>query len=945
MKFFCILFMVIQLFSYCWMVPAHANQVDNDQSRKTVRVAAYDADEIFILNDGNNQKGGYAFEYIETIARYSGWDLEYVEFPGFNACIEAVKNGDADLAYDVSYTEERAPYVAFPNDPMGTEKYYLYFLDQNKNIISGNLETIQHKKIGVSRGTKQIGLLKNWLEKNNVDAEIIEYANSAERRAALLSGEVELNLIANRYNKPHFVAFGSIGEDDFYLIVNKARPDILEDLNNAHRLMLSINPYFLTEISKRHFAYASIRKSLTNPELDWIKNHPVIRVGCLYDDAPFTYNDPNTNEVKGASVDTLKRIFSVLDINNIQLEFKVYYSQDDMLAALRNNQVDIISQYYFDYNRAAQDNVVITTNIYDAQIGIVRKAGTPYADAFERLAYLKKRNSSYAVNKFRNSTFIPCKSLLECMDEVNNGNATGVIDLSSTLAIYAQSYPDLEYTPMMETVPLCFATSKNNVELISMLDKGRGLINNGEIDAIMAGHQPMAPFSVHKFVSNNLLACALSTILIVSVILFVLFMTITNRRLKAKNQLIDEQNTALKEYQVKLTQSLDAVQKADEAKTAFLFNMSHDIRTPMNAIIGFTNLLEKHIGDKALALSYVDKIQSSNKFLLSLINNVLEMARIESGKATVDEAYADLDHIVPEIVAVFEAQMKDKGLEFTYSYQVEHHEVMLDATKVREIFLNLISNALKYTPTGGNVHLEVTEISSAEPDIGMFRIVVADTGIGMSKEFLDTVFEAFTREKNTTQSGIIGTGLGMHIVKKLVDLLGGTINIESELGRGTRITLLMPIRIAPEQLQDAEAVQQLAIDTSKYKGMRILLAEDNELNAEIAQTILEEQGFKVEHAKNGVECVDMLSNSPPGYYDLILMDVQMPLMDGYKATAAIRSMKEVDCAHIPIIAMTANAFDEDKRAAIQAGMNAHVPKPFDVHQLFETIEMVMKHQD
>ncbi|SHI60265.1 amino acid-binding domain sensor hybrid histidine kinase [Anaerovibrio lipolyticus DSM 3074] len=939
-----LLLVAMQLLSY-WMMSAYANQGEDDNQRKTVRVAAYDADEIFVLNDGNNRKNGYAYEYIETIARYSGWDLEYKIYPGFTDCINAVKNGEADLAYDVSYTEERAKYLAFPNEAMGVENYYLYFLDHNKEIISGNLDTLQHKKIGVSKGTKQIGILREWLTKNNVDAEIVEYENSAARRAALWAGDVDLNLIANRYNKPHFIAFGSIGEDNFYLVVNKARPDILKELNDAHRLMMSINPYFITDISKRHFAYASIRKSLSTPELQWLSQHPVIHVGCLADDPPFIYRDPKTNELKGASIDTMNRIFKVLYIDDVQLEFSMFDSREDMLKALRNKEIDLI-QYFFDYDRAARDNVIISTDIYDAQLGLVRKAGTSYTDAFESLAYLEKFNvKNYTITNKNINNYIPCNTLLECMEAVHSGKATGAIGLGSTLAIYSQAYPDLEYTPMMETVPLCFATSKENVSLISMIDKGRGLINSGEIDAMIAAHQPMAPFSINKFISNNLVSCIFGLVVVISVIMIVLFMTITNRRLKAKNQLIDEQNTALKEYQGKLTQSLVDVKKADKAKTSFLFNMSHDIRTPMNAIIGFTTLLEKNIDNKELALSYIEKIQSSNKFLLSLINNVLEMARIESGKATVEESCVNLEKIVPEVCAVFEAQMKEKGLHFTYSLNVEHNHIMMDATKVREILLNLISNSLKYTPPGGSVSYDVTEEPCDTPGTTIFKVVVADTGIGMPKDFLDTIFDAFTREKNTTQSGIIGTGLGMHIVKKLVDLLGGNITVESEPGKGTRFTLLMPNKIAPEHLQHSLEEKKNDIDTSKFQGMRILLAEDNELNAEIAQTVLEAQGFKVEHAQNGVEAVDMLANSDPGYYNLVLMDVQMPQMDGYKATITIRGMQEPAHSSIPIIAMTANAFEEDKRAALLAGMNAHIPKPFDIHKLFSTIEMVMEHKD
>lgn len=940
----CLLVTAVQLFSY-WVMPASAEPDVTHYQHKHVKVAAYDADEIFTISKDNTRKSGYAYEYIETIARYAGWDVEYVVYPGFTACIEAVKNGEADLAFDISYTEERAQYMDFPNEPMGTENYYLYFLDHNKTIISGNLDTLQHKKIGVSRGTKQIGILREWLKKNLVDAEIVEYANANERKAALWRGEVDLNLIANRYNKEHFIAFGSIGEDNFYLTVNQARPDILQDVNDAHRLMMSINPYFMADISKRHFAYASIRKSLSSPELSWLARHPVIRVGCLGDNPPFIYQDPDTKEIKGATVDTLYRLMAVLYITEAKFEFKIYDSQEALLTALHNNEIDMIAQYFFNYEQAALDDVIITTDIYDAQMGIVRKIGTAYNDAFATLAYKKIRNDrNYAQAKYPNAQFVPCENLLECLEAVHDGRATGVIGLGTTVAIYAQAYPDLEYTPMLETSPLCFATSKDNIPLVTMIDKGRGLINNGEIDAIVAGHQPMTPFSIHRFISTHIVACILVLALIVSVILVVLFMTVTNRRLKDQNRLIDGQNAALKEYQEKLQKSLEDVQKADKAKTTFLFNMSHDIRTPMNAIIGFTSLLEKNIENKELARGYIDKIQSSNEFLLSLINNVLEMARIESGKATVDETYVDMGKLFPELVAVFETQMKEKGIDFSYSVNADHHHLMMDPTKVREIILNIISNALKYTPSGGSVAFHITELTSETPDYAKLKIVVQDTGIGMPKEFLDTIFEAFTRERNTTQSGIMGTGLGMHIVKRLVDLMGGQINIESELGKGTTISITISHRIAPEHLQHGEAEVPLEIDVSQFRNMRILLAEDNDLNAEIAQTLLEEHGLKVEHAHDGVECVDMLANSSPGYFDLILMDVQMPLMDGYRAAITIRGMKEPGHADIPIIAMTANAFDEDRRNAMWAGMNAHVPKPFSEDLFFETIARVMEHK-
>lgn len=386
---------------------------------------------------------------------------------------------------------------------------------------------------------------------------------------------------------------------------------------------------------------------------------------------------------------------------------------------------------------------------------------------------------------------------------------------------------------------------------------------------------------------------------------------------------------------------LEIANASNAAKSAFLFNMSHDIRTPMNAIIGFTELLDKHLDDKELARSYIKKIQTSNEFLLSLINNVLEMARIESGKTTLDETGWNAYKFNDTIYSLFDSQMKEKGIEFTRSVDVEHSEVICDATKLREIFLNILSNALKYTPTGGKVTMRLTEVPSDRAGYAMYQTEIEDTGIGMSEDFLPNMFDEFTRERSSTESRVNGTGLGMAIVKKLVEFLDGTIKVESQIGKGTKFTVTLPHRIAVSQDTNQSIEKSSDFNIEKFKGKRILLAEDNDLNAEIAVTILEEVGFKVEHAADGIICVDMLEKAEAGYYDLILMDIQMPNMDGYKATQTIRKFSDKQKADIAIIAMTANAFEEDKRNAYNSGMNGHIAKPFKVDELFEVLEKVL----
>ncbi|MDO4481998.1 MAG: PocR ligand-binding domain-containing protein [Bacillota bacterium] len=387
---------------------------------------------------------------------------------------------------------------------------------------------------------------------------------------------------------------------------------------------------------------------------------------------------------------------------------------------------------------------------------------------------------------------------------------------------------------------------------------------------------------------------------------------------------------------------LEIANASSAAKSAFLFNMSHDIRTPMNAIIGFTELLEKHLDDRELAQNYINKIQTSNDFLLSLINNVLEMASIESGKVNLDETYWDAHEFNDTLFSLFDSQMKEKGIEFTRENRIEHSNVFCDETKLREIFLNILSNAWKYTPPGGKVSMNLTEIPSDRPGYAIYRTVIEDTGIGMSEEFLPHLFEEFTRERSSTETRLNGTGLGMPIVKKLVDLMQGTIEVESKAGKGTKITVTLPHRIA--HTEDTLKVIEKAsgYDESFFKGKRILLAEDNELNAEIAVTILEESGFSVDHAEDGIICVDMMEKAEAGYYDLILMDIQMPNMDGYKAARTIRKLSDPKKANITIVAMTANAFEEDRKNAFAAGMNHHIAKPIKVDELMRALTDILK---
>ena len=394
-------------------------------------------------------------------------------------------------------------------------------------------------------------------------------------------------------------------------------------------------------------------------------------------------------------------------------------------------------------------------------------------------------------------------------------------------------------------------------------------------------------------------------------------------------------------HEKELEKAILEAKNANEAKTRFLFNMSHDIRTPMNAIIGFSELLEKHIDEKDKAIDYLGKIKSSSNFLLSLINYVLEMARIESGKLALKKEVGCVTELIESLTDVFEPGVKKKFITYSCEIDIQHKYVIGDETKVREIFINIIGNSVKYTPEGGKISVSVKEEPFEKENYIAYRIIVEDNGIGMSKEYLPHIFEEFSREHTSTESKVTGTGLGLPIVKSLIDMMGGTIEVESQLGCGTKMNVVLPFELASEKQILEEKQKEKEKISDSILGKRVLLAEDNELNAEIAMTVLKENGLKAERAANGKQCMEMLKKMPEDYYDMILMDIQMPEMDGYEATKRIRNLDDAR-ADIPIVAMTANAFEEDRQKALESGMNAHVSKPVDMNMLFKVMAQILK---
>ncbi|MBS5301240.1 MAG: response regulator [Clostridiaceae bacterium] len=532
-------------------------------------------------------------------------------------------------------------------------------------------------------------------------------------------------------------------------------------------------------------------------------------------------------------------------------------------------------------------------------------------------------------------------SLPDAADMLMNEKADCFL-MGTSKALKYDNRRDFKSIPLTKTMEACFAVRTGNGPLLSILNKTLKTMPSDMLTSTLAIYDSTADkVTFSDFIKDNLpVVFATSGLFTFSIIGVVLVLLRKARKAEASAKLAADDTQKLND---RLETALKKAEEASLAKTHFLNNMSHDIRTPMNVILGYAQLMEDELKEKELPKTkeHLEKLQQSGKLLLSIINNVLDMARIESGKMELDESYGRLEDLRQSVFAVFDAEAKKKKIAFQYTMKVEHEHVLTDVTKVKEIFVNILSNAMKYTPSGGSVTVSLEELPCDEPGYMIVRTRVSDTGIGMSQDYLTRIFEAFTREQNTTKSKIAGTGLGMSIVKKYVDLLGGTIQVESELGKGSTFTVTLKHKIADESYYGKGQIENPETGTEILKGRNILIAEDNDLNAEIAAAILERAGLKTERVENGVQCVNLITKMPAGTYDMILMDIQMPEMDGYEAARVIRQLPDRDKACIPIIAMTANAFEEDRKDAMAAGMNGHMAKPIQVDQLLSMLaEMI-----
>ena len=901
---------------------------------KVVRVGSFE-DTFNYCNEKGARKG-YGYELLETLSGYTGWQFEYVTCD-WSDCFEKLENGEIDIMGGISYTEDRAEEMLFSDEPMGEEKYYLYADLSRTDLSTSDYKTLNGKKIGVLMGAESEVMLTEWEEKHGLKTQHVNISNNEDVKQKLANHEIDcfVSLEESYWAELGISTITRVGKSSIYYVLNKDRSDLKEELDNAMRALDEEAPFYTADLCKKYFSL-DYKPILTGEEKAWLKEHGAIRMGFLTSDSGVSTYDPATGEITGTITDYIQ--FARDCLGNQELEFQLvgYDDKEAELNALKSGEIDMIFHFDQSPNLAEEYRLARTNTTWTANMMVVTNKQLFIENQVNRVAVPQNKISltRYIAFYYPQWEIVDCAAQEDAIKLVKDGQADCFITGINSEAKYSKNY-GFYSVPLPNPANSCFAVKSGNRSLLSILNKTIKAMPANMLTSSLAMHKSSArKVTLSEFIRDNFFMVLLVSSIFVAVIL----LTILKLLLKARKAEAAARKAAndTQELNAKLQIAAENAESANRAKSTFLFNMSHDIRTPMNAIIGYADLASRHLDDPAKLEKYMENIQVCGQNLLMLLNNVLDLARIENDKTEMEYSVSDVDKDFRNCIAMFRNQADSKGQTLTVTTQLPYPYIYADIPHLTEVCTNLVSNAVKYTGAGGTIRCGITQKPGEKEGWCDTVVTVADNGIGMSQEFQKHIFEPFERERTSTVSKVEGSGIGMGIVKKLVGLMGGTVEVESKIGVGSTFTVTIPCRIASED----EIQAKREINPSDQKclcGTRILLTEDNDLNAEIATELLQEEGCTVDRAKDGVECVDMLEKAANGTYQLILMDIQMPVMNGYDATKKIRRMDDPQKANIPIVAMTANAFSEDKQVALDAGMNDHIAKPINMSVLVPTL--------
>lgn len=901
------------------IMPAPAFAADSDQQVKTVRVGWLVNNEGFQEGMPGERLSGWGYEYLQTLSYYTkGWQYEYVSGT-FNELMDMLEAGEIDLMPNISYSAEREQKLLFSSNPEGTERYYIYAKPDRDDLAKGDPQALQGLTIGCNSGVMQTIVGQQWLADEGVTCTYKEIYTGSALFEALADGEVDAVIMNDTISSPDASPMFYVGSSDYYFAVPKSRPDLMSDINAAMTSISRVNPRYNDEVKSSYSAQNSGSSLLTGVERSWLKaNGNTITLGYLKNQLPYcTQNDDGEMEGSLASLAT-----TLHDKFGIKVKTVAFSSNKQMTKALSKGTIDVALPFFRDYWLAEQAGVIQSNPMGTVSLTAIHSSNNLNSD-LKNIAY-----TGYAiVNRFELESLFPDATISEypnadeALKALNEGKASCIIVPSTRLQTIrdAHDIEGFETQELTNTAELSCMIPRGKPELLGIINKG--IINAGE--SLSASSYSPISYSAQEsdtfqFVYRN--RTAIATVLIFALLASIVVLVWSLQRARQERQKADAANAA---------------------KTAFLTRMSHDIRTPLNGILGLIEIEELKEGDVQVARESRAKARVAANHLLSLINDILEMGKIEDRKLTLEHAPFNLKELCDNTLVLCKLRASDNGITMQdNSLPYATGPYMIGSpTHIRQIMINLLDNSIKYNKHGGSV----TFSSKTKPlDNGraLFCFSVSDTGIGMTPMFLKHIYEPFAQEGDDARSKFQGTGMGMPIVKSLVELMGGTIEISSEVGVGSTFNVQIPLDIDKNPQAREDASRQA--NSCSLAGMNVLLAEDNELNAEIAQALLESEGIVVTRAADGNETVDLYVGRPAGSFDAILMDIMMPGMDGYEATRAIRLSEKADAADIPIIALTANAFAEDAKAAHDAGMNAHLSKPIDFNKLKNMLARIKK---
>ena len=1065
-----IIFVLMTAVSICGKVCAE------DTDTPTVRIGYYE-NEVFQEGAAEGAvKTGYAYEYYRKLSEYTGWRYDYV-YGSFADLYQMLLDGEIDLLAGLAWTEERTSLIAYPEAAMGSEIYSLVKHSSDEDI-SLDPQTLSGKRIGVLDSV-MVKILNDYLENKKIKADVRIFPDYEGLFSAFEKKDIDVFLAEGdgAHDRADAEVINAVGSTDYYLCVSRDRADLLGELNEAQTQLFTEEPNYLNSLHMKYYPVSLFSRALSFSEKEWVAEHSTFRLGYLNDYLPYSDTDRQGN-ITGMIREIMPLLLERLNLNDLAIIYQGYDNYDRMIEALNGNEIDAAfpvggGLYYSEENGIYQSNAVVTSSdelVYKGELNDETASHFAVNENNRMQDYFIRTNFPDA-----EITYYP--SIEDCLAAIDSGKAgsTTLNGLRANNILKNSKYRRLSLIQLSQNDDRSFGVKIGNEGLLRLLNRGISIIGSDYIQNLAYRYaEHLYSVTILDFVREHMALFGSFTLAVALVIIYLL----DRDRRRTKKQIEEEErsrkeleakNRELEESREALAEALAAAEQANRAKTTFLNNMSHDIRTPMNAIVGFTALAASHIDNKEQVEDYLSKITVSSQHLLSLINDVLDMSKIESGKVRIEEAEAHLPDLIHDLRTIIQPNITAKQLELFIDTQDVHNEnIITDKLRLNQVLLNILSNAIKFTLPGGMISFRVIEKPSDTAGVANFEFRIKDNGIGMGEEFQKHIFEAFSREKTSTVSGIQGTGLGMAITKNIVDMMGGTIKVNSTEGKGSEFIVNIPCKISDvpskfEKLPELQGLRALVADDDidtclsvssmlreigmrpdwttygkeavirakdalesgdsfhayiidwllpdlngietvrrirkvigdtapiiiltaydwsdiedeareagvtafcskpiflselrdvlskpyrasekesdsdnipDFTGKRVLLAEDNELNQQIAQAILTETGITVDIADDGTAAVEMVEKAPAGTYDVILMDIQMPIMDGYTAAKQIRGLADKKKAQIPIVAVTANAFKEDEKTAMDAGMNGHLAKPYDVPKIMETL--------